>query len=58
MDSHRQDIAPATAQTDGPALDQKFHKSDVEAAHKSGDNSMVDTSNEGELIDFKTLSWW
>ncbi|KAJ4147558.1 hypothetical protein LMH87_002070 [Akanthomyces muscarius] len=58
MDSHRQDIAPAAAQTDGPALEQKFSKSDVEAAHNSGDNSMVDTSNEGELIDFKTLSWW
>ncbi len=61
MDSHRQDIGPAASQTNGPALDQKFSKSDIEAAHNapnSADNSMVDAGSEAALIDFKTLSWW
>lgn len=53
----RQDIESAP-QAQSPALEQKLSKGDMEAAHHSGDNSMVDTSNEAALIDFKTLSWW
>ncbi|EJP68396.1 hypothetical protein MY4038_002372 [Beauveria bassiana] len=56
MDSHGQDIAPASAQ--GPAGEHKLSKCDVEAAPPSGPTSMDDASSEAALIDFKTLSWW
>lgn len=60
MDSKKQDITPAPVPRVGQAgVEHSLEKcDDVEANNYSGDNSMVDTTNEAALIDFKTLSWW